>query len=127
VCWPCAVSILGGLAASSEAVAGCGAGYEALRAGRRRCEPDAREAPRCRVPWARPWPCFLPWMSPPPRCREPRRGEPCQRAAAADTSVSRVAASKGAASGSKTAARDGSFSVSGRGVVRRATPWPGSP
>jgi hypothetical protein len=54
-------------------------------------------------------------------------GEPCQRATAADISVPRVAASEGAASGSKTAAHDGNCSVSGLGVVRRATPWLGSP
>jgi hypothetical protein len=56
----------------------------------------------------------------------PERG-PCQRAVTADTSVPRVAASEGAASGSKTAAPDGNCSVSGLGVVRRATKWLGSP
>jgi hypothetical protein len=54
-------------------------------------------------------------------------GEPCQRDAVADTSVPRVAASEEAASGSKTTAPDGNCSVSGLGVVRRATPWLGSP
>jgi hypothetical protein len=73
---------------------------------RRRCPasrsspgcPDGKEVPRCREPRGRPSPCFVPWTSSPSRCKEPRHGEPCQRASGADTSVPRVAAAAGAAS-----------------------------
>jgi hypothetical protein len=46
----------------------------------------------------RPSPCFVPWTLSLSRCKEPRRGKPCQRASGSDTSVPRVAAAAGAAS-----------------------------